>query len=579
LISIFPNDSWEQRGWFMEKKKIFLISVLVAIFLGALCIRLHTNFKQRLLLGIDSPYYLIETDYLLNNWPSLPDPAPPVVFHVLAGLHGILSPFGTSLMTSLKIGSALISAIVAFTVYLMTKQLTKNWTTALVAAFLAAFVHANVRIFQDLWKNALAVSLAPLSVFFFHKGTETHRRRDFLIAGILLGVVAATHELVACALAIAYLSYVGFLIGCRMRLPWPETKSTLITFAAVIPFGGIYILINRGAIETVGHVSPFFGEALPSQINIYSELIGPLLLVLAIVGAGVVLYRKKAADILMASWALSAVILAQPWVSTAYLWRFALVQGTPLALLASVGIVDGIGAFLRRFKKRHLVFLGLISAIVIYQTHSAYVYAMRFHPTISDQEYDAFVELHGQLGDGAYLISEFGHYWIDAVGMRNLRDERALRVLRAPDDIRAATGLYWLQEEVGENLYVHVNPFDRRINPQKFESPLFKLIFSRPFMKIYALSDNFTPPGESRPPPPPREPPKQDYLTLLRSNPLRIFIFPIDLANCYLSGFWSSALKFALAVPFTVLLWVLLTNLAYRGFLHMKARLKGLSRK
>ncbi|MDI6820151.1 MAG: hypothetical protein QMC89_04530 [Candidatus Hodarchaeaceae archaeon] len=233
-----------------------------------------------------------------------------------------------------------------------------------------------------------------------------------------------------------------------------------------------------------------------------------------------------------------------------------------MAVLASIGTVDGIGAFLKRFEKRHLAFLGLISAIVVYQAHSTYVYAMRFHPTISDQEYDAFVELHGQLGDDACLISEFGHYWIDAVGMRNLRDERALRVLRAPDDIRAATSLYWLQEEVGENLYVHVNPFDRRIDPQKFESPFFKSIFSRPFMKIYALPENFEPPRGLKPPSP-REPPRQNYLALLTSNPLRVFIFPIDLANCYLSGFWSSALKFVLAVPFTVFLWVFIAGLFY----------------
>jgi len=567
----------------MEKKKIFLISVLVAIFLGALFIRLHTNFKQRLLLAIDSPYYLVETNYLINNWPNLPDPAPPVVFHVLAGIHGILSPFGASLMTSLKIGSALISAIIAFTVYLMTKQLTKNWMTALVAAFLAAFVHANLRIFQDFWKNALAVSLAPLSVFFFHKGIETHRKRDLLVAGILLGVVAATHELVACALGIAYLSYVGFLIGYRMRLPWPEIKATLITFSAVVPFGGIYILMNRGAIATVGHVDPFFGEELPNQIKIYDEFIGPLLLVLAVVGAVVVLHRKRPADVIMASWALSVVILAQPWVSTTYLWRFALVQGTPLALLASVGIIDGIGAVLKRlkrFNKRNLMLLGLILAIVAYQAYSAHAYAMSFHPTISDDEYDALVELHDQLGDGAYLISDSRHhYWIEAVGMDSLStDERARGILRAPNSLVAATDLYWLQEEIGENVYIHVNPFDRRIDPRKFESPLFKLVFDRPFMKIYALSQGFSPPGGERPPPPTREPLRQDYLTLLRSNPLRVFIFPIDLANCYLSGFWSSAVKFAIGVPLTVMLWVFLASLAYKGSLALAVRAKKASK-
>lgn len=224
-----------------------MVSAIVAIFLVALFIRLQTNFKQKLLLGIDSPYYLQSTEYLLNNWPSLPDKAPPLVFNVLAGLHVLSSPFDLSLMTSLKIGSALVSAIVVFAVYFMVIQLTKNRVTAVVAAFLVAFTHANVRISQDLWKNALAVSLTPLSVFFFWRGMETGKKINLLMAGVSFGAVALTHELTAGALGIAYLSYIGFLIGRRQQLPWLEIQAVAITFLVAMCTGGIYFLDKRGS--------------------------------------------------------------------------------------------------------------------------------------------------------------------------------------------------------------------------------------------------------------------------------------------------------------------------------------------
>lgn len=238
--------------------------------------------------------------------------------------------------------------------------------------------------------------------------------------------------------------------------------------------------------------------------------------------------------------------------------------GTPLAIFASIGLVEGIGALLKRSSGRRLALICLILMVFAYQAQSAYSYAMQFRPTIRDHEYDALLELHGQLGDGACLISDIRrHYWIEAAGMRSLsRDERGLLVLRAPRDLIAAVELHGLRQEVGRDIYV-LTDRDPRVDPKKFESPLFKLIFARPFMHVYALSENFHPPENLRPTPSRPELPRQDYSALLTSNPFRIFIFPIDLANCFLSGLLASAVKFALAVPLTVFLWVLIAGLFY----------------
>lgn len=559
-------------GKLMKKKVLVITVILTAIFLGALCIRLGMNFKQDLLLGVDSPHYLLNTRYLLNNWPSLPGSVPPLTFNILAGFHALFSLFGASLMTSLKIGSALISAVVAFSVYFLTKRLTKNTGIAVLAAFLAVFMHANVRMSQDLWKNALAASLTPLSVLFFWQGIKTHKKINFLLAGFLLGLIALTHELSAGVLGIAYISYIAFVGGYRKQLPRWEIKGIAMTFLVAVPIGGAIFIANSGTIASVGSVSPFFAEKVSHQIEFYSEFIGPLLLVLAIIGILSMLYRRKAEDIFLLSWILSALILAQPCISTNYIWRFILLTGIPLAISASIGVFDGIRAVLNHFKKkrtiflkRHLIFFSLILTLVTYQTCSAYAYSMQFHSSIDNREYGALFELRDNLGENVYLIGNIRyHYWIQLAGMKSLSEEECdLRVFRAPTDFSTGVEIYTLQLVVGENVYALVDPNNEEVL-QKFEGPLFELVFDRSFMKVYALSENFQPPEnldnhwynelvDSKP----------DYLAQLGANPLRVFFLPIDFANYFLSDFWSSAVKFAVAVPLTIFLWVLLVSLVW----------------
>ena len=558
----------------MEKKKALIITILAVIFLGALCTRLQTNFKQDLLLGVDSPSYLINTRYLLDHWPNLPESMAPLTFNILAGFHVLFSLFGASLITSLKIGSALISALIVFSVYFLTKRLTKNTGTAVLAAFLAVFMHANVRIFQDLWKNALAVSLAPLSVLFFWQGIKTHKKINFLLAGILLGLVALAHELTAGVLSVAYLSYLTFLGGYRKQLPRWEIQGVALTLVIAAPVGGLFFIAKSGAIAGVGSVSPFFSfkTTAPQQAMFYNEFIGVLLLALAIAGVAVMLYRRKAVDIFLLSWILSAFILAQPCISTNYIWRFILLLGVPLAISASIGVFDGIHAVLNHFKekraiflKRRVIFFGLILTIVTFQTCSAYAYSMQFHSSVDDREYETLFELRDNLGENVYLIGNIRyHYWIQLAGMKSLGEEECdLRVFKAPTDYSTGVEIHTLQLAVGENVYALVDPNNEEVL-RKFESPLFELVFDRPFMKVYALSENFQPPEnldnhwyselvDSKP----------DYLAQLSANPFRVFFLPIDFANYFLGDSWSSVVKFVVAVPLTVFLWVLLASLVW----------------
>ena len=185
-------------------------------------------------------------------------------------------------------------------------------------------------------------------------------------------------------------------------------------------------------------------------------------MVLAIAGIAVMLYRRKAADIFLLSWILSAFVLAQPCVSTNYIWRFILLLGAPLAISASIGVFEGIPAVLNQLKKRavflewHIIFFCLVLALVIFQTCSAYAYSMQFRSSIDDREYKTLFELRDNLGENVYLLGNIRyHYWIQLAGMKSLSEEECdLRVFRAPTDFSTGFEIYTLQLALGK-MFTH----------------------------------------------------------------------------------------------------------------------------
>jgi hypothetical protein len=536
-------------------------------------------------------------------------PDPPLFFHFVAGLHGLFFAVGASLITSFNIGTSLASALVAITTFFLTKRLTKNTLTALVAAIFSAFVCASFRMFGELQKNALGVSLAPLSPLFFWKGIESGRKIYLLISGVFFGLTMLSHELAAGALGIAYLSYVTFLIGYRKRLPFAEIKSVVIMLIPAALVGGWYFYTRIGGAEAVAAsgAAAAGGPGGQNYLVFYDEYIGPLLLVLATIGAGVAAYRKKAQDFFMLAWGMSALILAQPWVTRGYLWRTILQLATPVVILAAVGLIDGMGTIFKKLDKKILesqhswsksqkkiirpftiAFICILVGVVAYQVSSGYSYAWHGHmlqPSISMDEYKALQKFHDQVGDAYAVSAGRDIYWPDVVGLKGAIQGSDIYpqlsgLLRSrpgeqpnPEHARRlAVRWYTVQENAEENVYVLAFRDDRRVEQMLENDQLFKCIFDNIYMRAYALSENFHPPqrplgsgssytSSKQQPPPPKERPS--YFSLLASQPVRILIFPIDIIDYTMSGLSSSIMKFAVGVPLTVMIWVLLPCLMW----------------
>jgi hypothetical protein len=604
----------------ITRRHAFMLVVLLMVFAAALYMRLSVVFNYGLPLGRDGPYHLYHVQYLLEHWPSTHfslGNTHSSFFHFAAGIHALLSTLGASLMTSFNIATSLASALVVLTTFLMMRRLTKNIATALTTAFFSGFIPASFRMFGELQKNAFGVALAPISVFFFWRGLESGKKLDLLAAGIVLGVVGLTHELVFGTLVIAYLSYLAFLLAYRRRIPWRELKvMVMIAIPAAIICGAFYldrlggvegmvsegpaaILMAQGELQQPPE-GPMGGP--PSVYRFYAEYIGPLLLVLAALGAGVAAYRRKPTDFFLLAWGMSALIMAQPWVNLGYQWRFALMLATPMVLLAAIGLVEGIGVLFwkagkslrvlfgkgRSVKARKVItiigrvaFLSLFLFVVIQQARISHAYSRTgemLQPTITMGEYDALQEFHGRVGDAYVFGSGRYIYWPDVVGLKGAIENsevwRLSHLLHPRPDVpehvqalRLATEWYGKQQEIGEDIYAITGaPGGPEGAPVLRNEEFFELIFDRPSLRAYALSESFYPP------PPPRQ--LFSAYTLVASElqlpPYRAEEDPLALrillAPVYVT---QGAAKFVVGVPLTVLLWVFLPCLGWESLRRM----------
>lgn len=541
---------WVTAPLRMNRKAAVVLVILLAIFAGALVVRLSVTLGNWLPLGRDGPYHLFHTDYLLDHYPSDPylSGTPPVFFHFAAWNSAIFSAFGASRITAFDIATALGSGLVALTTFLMVRRLTKNRVTALAAAFFSAFVPASFRMMGELQKNALGVSLAPLAVLFLWRGFDGNKKLDLILAGVLLGVVGLTHELVFGTLVIAYISYLAFLLAHRRRIPWRELKAMVIVAVVAALLCGWFYYPRLSGISgmTAGQQGTSFmaqgGYQPPSQpqesmYRFYDEYVGRPLLALAVLGGGVAVYRRRAQDFFLLAWGLSALIMAQPWVVQDYQWRFALMLATPVVPLAAVGLVEGVGAILwkagdglrgmhgktrSKAGNKTITWLGrgaLLCLVLILVANQALVsnsYAwtgQMLQPTISMDEYNALEDFRGQFGE-AYVFSggEGFTYWLDAVGLKGTIQggenvSRLANMLTGGSETQnkaqiLAAEWYSAQQQVKENIYALVSVGGQE--NQIFENrQMFKLVFNNPSIQGYVLNENFVPSESYQPSGPP----------------------------------------------------------------------------
>jgi hypothetical protein len=453
-------------------------------------------------------------------------------------------------------------------------------------------------MFGELQKNALGVALAPLVVFFFWRGMEDGRKLDLILGGLIFGAVGLTHELVFGILIIVFLSHLAFLFAYRRRIPWKELKAVVVVAVPVGLVCGIFYAGSFGTISTMAGerepavpgelqaVAAFLGEPPEGPhfqertiSRFYDEYIGCPLFVLASLGAGVAVYRRRPADLFLLTWVMAALVMAQPWVIRDYQWRFSLMLATPVALLAAIGIVEGagkalwkLGVFIRRpqvlrkcaANAGKLAALALLVAVVVHQTQVSNTYAWTgemLQPTITTGQYLALVEFQQRFGEVYAFRAGFEIYWPDAVGLKSdiqggdeiSRLSHLLRVPGGDPAVRLTGEWHRVQENLGENVYVLASPGhpDTRVleNPE-----LFTTVFERPALRVYALKEDTTlfqaPSGKTLAPEASEGLALQPPFEGNGSPFLKFALAPVYLLQ--------GSARFIAGIPLTIFLWVFL---------------------
>ncbi|MEW5994306.1 MAG: hypothetical protein AB1744_07910, partial [Candidatus Zixiibacteriota bacterium] len=466
-------------------------------------------------------------------------------------------------------------------------------------------------------KNALGVSLAPLAVLFLWRGLEENKKLDLVLAGVALGVVGLSHQLAFGALVVACVTYLGVLLVYHKRIPLKEIKAAVIV---IIPLALVAGWFYYGALETAGSLTtnsmpPTFMAQGPGEqplpqpfqetiYRFYDEYIGKPLLALAVIGGGVAIHRRKKADLFLLAWGLSSLVMAQPWVDQGYQWRFVITLAAPVALLGAVGLVDGVGAFLwkigdlKKSSKRRgngtsgLGWVGrgaFIFLVLIIFANRAYVsntYAwtgQMLQPTISMDEYNSLTSFRSQFGE-VYVFGTGERvfpYWPDAVGLKGTIQSSSISSLsnRLQGPVSSAMDLavewYRKEREVGGKIYALMD----LMSPQILENAqLFKRVFDNSNLRAYGLNDNFVAPENYQPSGqqgvqtfsfdgPPQQPPQDGNPPQYDQQPqkpqsaespvLKALMAPVYA----LPGGW----RFAIGVPITVMIWVLLPCLTCWG--------------
>jgi hypothetical protein len=324
-----------------KRKQLVVLASALAILAASLALRLSVTLSHWLPLGRDGPYNFFHSTYLLEHYPSLYSNEVPAFFHFAAWVMGTLSALGVDSITAFDVATALASGLVAITTFLMMRRLTGNPVAALLAAFFASFLPADLRMMGELQKNAFGVTLAPISLWLLWSGMESGRKLTLLGAGLALGAVGLTHQLVFGTLVIAYASFLGLLLVKRRRIPWFELRCAVVVAAgAALVCGWFYSAALSGAESLAGDAGEGMAPEVSRIYQLYGEYIGPLLLALSAVGLGICTLRGRRGDLLLMAWWLSAFAMAQPWVERGYEWRFAIMFGVAAAPLAAVGLSE-----------------------------------------------------------------------------------------------------------------------------------------------------------------------------------------------------------------------------------------------
>jgi len=384
------------------KKIVFFILTLISSFV----IMYSVVSKCPLLPGIDGPYYLVQTNYLLKYF-KLKYMDPPLAFFILAFFRLFISdPF-----VALKVGITVITSNIAATIFLYSDYFTKDEIQAFLISLIFVLNSTTFRLLQDFWKNITGFIWIVLSLYFTARGVNENNRKFCILASLFIVLTYLTHILDAGTITLIYLFTPFFLLihsTKSVKKVWVQVATAALMLAAAF---AAPIIVGGDIAKGVAFIEDLLElekevEEFPPIIAVRWSFTGLLFGAACLIFSIYYIKRKPVCSILGAI-GVALIALNLPFIERGWLWRFQLMNGLLITLALPVILAE------IEDKTAKIAILLLILGFVVYD--SAYYFDRGLRMSISLAEYAEIKLLVKKLPPGATLVvpNTKLRYWIE----------------------------------------------------------------------------------------------------------------------------------------------------------------------
>jgi len=357
-----------QNSYFISHISYFVIVVL--LFLAILFINYFDvlKFKYYVPPGNDPVTHVSVAKEILEEGKAPAPGYPPGFHYIVAGLSKIS---GAGPIKTMVYFYPFLMFLSALAVYLFARQFFGP-AVAILSLILFGFLSPQPR--QTLWDGGFpnvitADFIMILGFLFFLRAYKYEKRRDVVLAGIILGLVPFFHHLssylmtfLLICLAPSLLLF-GFVAKQNVKKKL-QIVLTILVLAILIGAYPAYIYFGKGYLEQIAnlfiaHAASLKGfiwrstslnsEAPPFDISWYSLVISPYLWFLGLLSIPFLLKGflkdKKAQYLFMFVWAFAGLIISRPYSFSPLPGRFTRELAIPFSLCSAIFVVDSLRYF------------------------------------------------------------------------------------------------------------------------------------------------------------------------------------------------------------------------------------------
>ncbi|RLE78584.1 MAG: hypothetical protein DRJ52_10180 [Thermoprotei archaeon] len=382
--------------------------------------------KCPLLPGIDGPYYLVQTNYLLKHL-SLKYMDPPLAFIILAVFRAAIpDPF-----LSLKIGMSFITACITVVLFLYADYFLKDEVSSALIALVFLFNSTTFRLLQDFWKNITGFLWIVLSLYFTAKSIKEGGRSNGILASVFIVLTFLTHILDAGITTVTYFTMlILMLLFAKKHVKKIAVQEICLVSLLAASFA-LPIIVGGDIAKGIAFIK--------SLLKVSEELEKPLSIVAVrwsiigiLGGIASILYslyaiRNNPTYSLLGAIGVALVFFNIPFIERAWLWRFQLMNGILLALALSL-LLQAV-----KEKTARIALLLIIVGFMIFE--SAHYLERGLRPSIPIAEYYEIKALVNKIPEGSLLVvpNPKLRYWVETLyektDERVSRDYQSLQIL------------------------------------------------------------------------------------------------------------------------------------------------------